>query len=170
MKKEVLQNIFLIRICIGYLGESDQYSWWSSTFFSNTSSAFLSPVLSKTSFVAQYYGVKEAATIVHDEHIGIGQGVFHLFRMPETHEIEMHHLLDNPDTKNLVQDLLKNKDSAQRFLGAFGQDSGRSDVGPFRLGDISDILIPKTWKKIAGYYAFAFQNGNKTFPYFTTQC
>ena len=67
MKKKVLQDIFKLRICVGFLGESDQYSWWASSFFSPTSSAFLSPVFSKTSFTAQYYGLRKAATIVHDE-------------------------------------------------------------------------------------------------------
>jgi len=87
MNNKVLQDVFTLRMCIGFLGESDQYSWWPSSFLSPTSSAFLSPVFSKTSFTAQYYGVREAATIVHDEHIGIGKGVFHLFRLPEIHEI-----------------------------------------------------------------------------------
>lgn len=154
-------------MCIGYLGESDQYSWWPSSFISPTSSAFLSPTFIKTCFSAQYYGVRKAAALVHDEHIGIGKGVFHLFRLPETHEIEMHRLLDNADTKNKAQDIIKNKEAAQQFLCPPGEDAAGSDVGPVRLGDTSDILLPKTWRKTAGYYAFAFQSGNKTFPYFT---
>ena len=168
MKKKVLQHIFSLRICVGYLGEADQYSWWSSGFFSSTSTAFLSPVFSKTSFAAQYYGVREAAMIVHDEHIGIGKGVFHLFRLPETHEIEMHRLLNNPDTKTAVQDLIKNREAAEQFLSEFGEDNGEQTFGPYRLDDTSKILIPKTWEKVAGQYAAAFKNGNKTFPYFTT--
>jgi len=168
MKKKVLQDILTLRTCIGYLGESDQYSWWSSSFFSPTSSAFLSPVFSKTSFTAQYYGVREAATIVHDEHIGIGKGVFHLFRLPETHEIEMHRLLDNPDTKTAVQDLIKNKEAAEQFLSEFGQDSDDQSIGPFRLGGTTQILTPQIWAKVAGQYSSAFKNGSKTFPYFTT--
>jgi hypothetical protein len=168
MKKKVLQDILYLRLCVGYLGEAVQYSWWHSSFFSSTSSAFLSPVFSKTSFTAQYYGVREAATIVHDEHIGIGKGVFHLFRLPETHEIAMHRLLDNPDTKTAIQDLVKNKEEAEQFLSRFGERPGDLSVGPFRLDDTTKILIPKTWEKVAGQYGAAFKNGNKTFPYFTT--
>ena len=168
MNNKVLQDVFTLRMCIGFLGESDQYSWWPSSFLSPTSSAFLSPVFSKTSFTAQYYGVREAATIVHDEHIGIGKGVFHLFRLPETHEIEMHRLLDNSDTKTAFQDLIKNKDTAEQFLSEYGQDSVEQAVGPFRLGDTTKILTPQTWTKVAGQYVSAFKNGNKTFPYFTT--
>ena len=167
MKKKVLQDILTLRVCIGYLGETDQHSWWSSSFFSSTSSAFLSPVFSKTSFTAQYYGVREAATIVHDEHIGIGKGVFHLFRLPETHEIEMHRLLDNQDTKTAIQDLIKNKEAAEKFLSEFGQSNGEQAVGPVKIGEADKILTPKTWEKVAGQYLNAFQNSNKTFPYFT---
>ncbi|MGB5157336.1 BrxE family protein [Desulfobacterium sp. N47] len=168
MKKEVLQDIFLLRMCIGYLGETDQYSWWSSSFFSPISSAFLSPVFSKTGFATQYHGVREAATIVHDEHIGIGKGVFHLFRLPETHEIEMHHLLDNPDVIILVQNVIKSMNAAEQFVSEFGQDNVEQTVGPHRLGDNYNILIPKTWKIVAGQYASAFKNNKNTYPYFTT--
>jgi hypothetical protein len=168
MKKSVLQHIYSLRICIGYLGEADQYSWWSSGFFSSTSSAFLSPVFGKTSFAAQYYGVREAAMIVHDEHIGVGKGVFHLFRLPETHEIEMHRLLDNPDSKAAVQDLTKNKEAAENFLSEFGHSNGEQPVGPVKIGETAEILSPKTWEKLAGQYLNAFQSGKKTFPYFTT--
>lgn len=168
MKKKVLENIFSLRISIGYLGEAEQYSWWSSGFFSSTSTAFLSPVFSKTSFAAQYYGVREAAMIVHDEHIGIGKGVFHLFRLPETHEIEMHRLLNNPDTKAAVQDLIKNKEAAVKFLSEFGESDGEKSVGPVKIGETDKISTPKTWEKVAGQYLYAFQSGKKTFPYFTT--
>ena len=168
MKNKVLQNIFSLRISIGYLGEADQYDWWVSGFFSSTSTAFLSPVFSKTSFSAQYYGVREAAMIVHDEHIGVGKGVFHLFRLPETHEIEMHRLLNNPDTKAAVQDLIKNKEAAEKFLSEFGQSDGDKPVGPVKIGETAGILTPKTWEKVAGQYLNAFQSGNKTFPYFVT--
>lgn len=167
MKKKVLQDILTLRLCVGYLGEAGQFSWWPSSFFSPTSSAFLSPVFSKTSFTAQYYGVREAATIVHDEHIGIGKGVFHLFRLPETHEIKIHRFLDNPDIKSTVQEIIRNKDSAELFLSEFGKGTVDQVVGPFRLDDTTKILTPKTWEKVAGQYAVAFKNGNKTFPYFT---
>ena len=80
----------------------------------------------------------------------------------------MHRLLDNSDTKTAVQDLIKNKDTAEQFLSEYGQDSVEQAVGPFRLGDTTKILTSQTWTKVAGQYVGAFKNGNKTFPYFTT--
>lgn len=167
MKSEILKQIAFLRLCIGFLGENEQHTWWASSFFSPTSSAFLSPIFNNKCLAAQYYGVKEAATIVHDEHIGIGKGVFHLFRLPETHEIEMHRLLDNPDTKADLQEILKNKDAAEQFLSEFGEESGEKSTGPYRIDDTAKILTLKTWKKVAAQYASAFKNGYKTFPYFT---
>ena len=69
MKTNTIKSIAKLRILIGYLGEKNQSNWWSSSFFTPQSSSFLNPVFGKTSFIAQYQGVKEAATRMHDEHI-----------------------------------------------------------------------------------------------------
>jgi hypothetical protein len=168
MKKAILQDVLKLRLSIGYLGEAGQHGWWPSSFFSSTSVAFLSPVFSRTSLTAQYYGVRKAATLVHDEHIGIGKGVFHLFRLPETHEIEMHRLLNSPDMKTAAQELTKNKESAGNFLSEYGKGDDRQAVGPVKIGDAGAISESGSWAAVAGLYADAFINGNKTFPYFTS--
>ncbi|MFH2063610.1 MAG: BrxE family protein [Pseudomonadota bacterium] len=168
MKKEILKQIAALRFCIGFLGENRQHSWWDSSFLSATSKAFLSPIFNNKCLSAQYYGVKEAATLVHDEHIGIGKGVFHLFRLPEIHEIEMHRFLDDPDTKTDLQEIIKNKDAAEQFLSEFGEEAGEQAAGPYLMDDTSKILTHKSWKKVAAQYASAFKNNYKTFPYFTT--
>ena len=168
MNRTILKNIANLRICVGFLGEADQNSWWKSSFFSSISKAFLSPVFSKTCFLAKYYGVKEAATIVHDEHIGIGKDVFHLFRLPEMHEIEMHNLLGNPETLSDAQKIVSNKDSAEQFLQEYSKGIDVKQIGTVRLGDTKTISNISTWKNVAQYYAKAFKSNNKTFPYFST--
>jgi len=80
VKKSYLVNLLKLRVAIGLLGEFQQHSWWSSSFFSSTSSAFLAPMFSRTMFLARYHGVRSAAALVHDDHIGVGANVFHLFR------------------------------------------------------------------------------------------
>ena len=168
MDKTLLTDITAIRLCVGLLGEVGLYSWWPSSFFSATSIAFLTPVFSRTCFSAQYYGVKEAATIIHDEHIGVGKSVFHLFRLPEIHEIEMHNLLENPETVHETQQVVSNKNTAQQFLQDYSESSDVKEFGPIRLGDTKKISNRSTWKKIARYYAEAFKKKNKIFPYFST--
>ncbi len=83
MEKNFLIDIAKLRIAIGYLGEKSQYAWWRSSFFIPASRTYLAPVFGKTALLTRYYGMREAATLVHDERIGVGKGVFHLFRLPE---------------------------------------------------------------------------------------
>jgi hypothetical protein len=82
MKNSMFTQIASLRLLVGFLGEQSQFNWWSSSFFAANSRAFLSPVFSKTALIAQWQGVKEAASRVHDEPIGVG-AVYHLFRLPE---------------------------------------------------------------------------------------
>jgi hypothetical protein len=167
MARIELKKIIKLRVSVGFLGEAQQYTWWQSSFFSTMSSAYLSPVFSKTSFSAQYYGIKEAATRVHDEHIGIGKGVFHLFRMPEMYEIELHRLLEDVEIIRDAGSIVSGRDSAENFLKEYAIDPGKSEVGPVRVGDNSDIAKMSVWQAVAYFYLSAFKEGNKTFPFFS---
>ena len=135
-------------------------------FFSGSSEAFLSPVFGKTLFSAQYYGIKEAATRVHDQHIGIEKDVFHLFRLPEMVEIALHGLLEKPEIAGSVQMILANRDEAEQFLQEYAKDLDSSEVGPVRLGDATDISKREIWQTATGYYSKAIQGGNQNFPVF----
>ena len=86
MNKATLAQIARLKLLVGFLGEQSQFNWWPSAFFA--------PVFNKNAFVAQYHGVQEAASRVHDEHIGIGR-VYHLFRLPEHVEQALFNSLQN---------------------------------------------------------------------------
>jgi len=167
MNQKVLSDIFTLRLCIGYLGEADQHAWWPSAFLAPTSAAFLAPVFGKTRLQAQYHGVCAAAAKVHDEHIGIGRGVFHLFRLPEAHEIDLQRGFDSQDNRSTVADLFKTKDSAAQFLSEYSRDAVDPAVGPVHVGTIAQLSAPQTWAAVAGRYARAFKDGAAVFPYFT---
>ncbi|MBC8391765.1 MAG: BrxE family protein [Deltaproteobacteria bacterium] len=167
MTQKDLKEIAKLRVCIGFLGESHQYSWWQSSFFSVSSLAFLSPVFGKTSFLAKYYGVKEAATLVHDKHIGVGKGVFHLFRLPEILEIELHGLFEYQEIVKDLQQIIGNKDSAEQFLRKDAIACDISELGPIRLGDHTDVVKKSVWQTVAQHYLKAFQEGTRIFPYFS---
>ena len=62
-----------LRLIVGYLGERENFNWWSTEFFSGSSRQFLEPAFPKTYPLAQYHGVSEAARRLHDDHIGKGQ-------------------------------------------------------------------------------------------------
>jgi hypothetical protein len=80
--------ILKIRLLVGYLGERAQNAWWPTTFFELSSRQFLEPVLTRTSQLARYHGVLEAARRLHDEHLNVG--VYDLFRLPEEVEQDLH--------------------------------------------------------------------------------
>jgi len=162
-----LKKIARLRICVGFLGESQQYSWWQSSFFSPSSKTFLTPIFAKTSFLSQHYGMKQAASIVHDDHIGIGKGVFHLFRLPEIYEIKLHKIIESPETAEDVKLMVCSKDKAEEFLQEYTTESDTAAIGPVQMGGFTDIMEKSVWKRIAYHYLKAFRDGNKTFPFFS---
>ena len=164
MKKTKLKSIAKLRLLIGYLGEKNQYSWWLSSFFAPTSSSFLNPIFGKTSFIAQYQGVKEAATRVHDEYIGVGE-VYHLFRLPENIEISLFQLMHDEKFILETKEILTDKDRAQKVLSELLMSSPRLKEGPVLIGDIDDFLTEESLSDIANLYHSAFLNNVRVAPY-----
>ncbi|WP_051353288.1 BrxE family protein [Thalassobacillus devorans] len=158
--------IFLakLRILVGYIGESRQSGWWSSSFLDNNSEVFLAPVAENTTFLAQYHGVRIAAARVHDKFIGVGKDTFHLFRLPEVIEQQLHNYLSREDIIKDVSDCLL--DPIKNLNDLSLQDKNADEIGPVLMGEISDIEKVKTWEKVASQYNRAFKNGNKVFPFF----
>jgi hypothetical protein len=167
LDRNSLLNIIKLRIAVGYLGEAHQSAWWQSQFFMPISASFLNPVFGRMAFAARYYGVKEAALRVHDEYIGVGKGVYHLFRLPEMFEKQFHQLIEKKETSDETNLIIVNRESAIDFLRqlALSQD-GVSGIGPVIVGNILDINNASKWCVIAACYLKAFQGETKIFPYF----
>jgi hypothetical protein len=102
---------------------------------------------------------------VHDERIGVGQ-VYHLFRLPEDMEQQIHRILHDQEVISRIQQALRGRDEALAFLRQ-GTDSERTgDVGPLLVADPTKIRTPDTWQLVATKYAGGFENGTEVFPYF----
>ena len=153
-----------LRLIVGYLGEKDQFNWWTSSFISSVGANFLSPVFSKTVIHAQYHGVTEAARRVHDEHIGIGR-VFHLFRLPEVVEQSMCGMLQDDSLENVVRNECSHPDHAMEALTSITGRLPALQEGPIQIGDTKD-LDSTEWLLMAGTYCVAFTAGARTYPYF----
>ncbi|OQA78672.1 MAG: hypothetical protein BWY32_01865 [bacterium ADurb.Bin243] len=167
MESKVQTSIVLLRVSVGFLGESHQNAWWASSFFSSASGAYISPVFGKTPFLARYHGTLEAASKIHDEHIGVGKGVFHLFRLPEMLERECHLLLSDPETVEAAMKTISNKETSMAYLENVSKKTDHNGVGPVLVGQASDVKKTSGWKTIAHYYLKAFSEGSKVFPYFS---
>ncbi len=159
----MLTDLLGLRILVGYLGEKHQFGWWDSSFFDPASIAFILPVFTKTALLAQYHGAIEAARLVHDERLS--NGCFHLFRLPEEIEQDLHVRLLM--TKNdELQKLLP--DSTEGALGRLKSLAGRSTMhhsGPVSLGSITKMNDQAFVEDFASSYLHAFTNNSQVFPY-----
>jgi len=165
LKTRQVNEYLTLRLLIGYLGERSQENWWSTAFFEQSSRLFLEPAVPKTLRLAQYHGVKEAACRVHDEHIGVGN-VFHLFRLPEEVEQDLHRYLKDAIAKGELQPAPQGKEAALSSLAAIAGDQADTSEGPVDIGQLKDFLSSSSIKALARAYLTAFQNGRKTYPYF----
>jgi len=158
-----------LRILVGYLGEKSQYNWWTSSFFGAGSQTFLRPVFARTSLLAQYHGVKEAAAKIHDEYIGVGRGVYHLFRLPEGFEQKLHSLVIDESFYSRITPLLNDKETALSALSQYAATRGTSAEGPIHVGSVEDLERKEVWQTAAGHYRNAFESGKRAFPFFMDQ-
>lgn len=158
-----LTNLTTIRCAVGMLGESGNHAWWDSSFFSQSSSAFIAPLFPRSGLLAQHQGVKAAASLVHDDKIGVGK-VFHLFRMPEDVERAIYELLQESAAVELIQQHLVDADAAMAFLGE--PESAKVEPGPWRVADTDALRSDEKWQDVATRYAQAFEAGSEIFPYF----
>jgi len=163
MKNNAHHTILKIRLVVGYLGERAQCDWWPTKFYEASSKPFLEPVFSKTSQLTQYHSVLEAARRLHDEHLSVG--CYHLFRLPEEVEQDLHNLvqLNNPETLAGLD--MSSKDAAMISLGKLADGVSSKSVGPTAVGSIDELDSTKTAKAIAAAYLSAFTQNAKTYPY-----
>jgi len=152
-----------MRCLVGYLGERAQFGWWPTAFYEPSSRLFLEPVFSKTSRLAQYHGVLEAARRLHDDHLSAGS--YHLFRLPEEVEQDLHAMMLGSTGEELVGQMPHSKEAALDSLKQLAGRTARASIGPTIVGNIKDIESAETIKALAGAYVSAFSQNAKTYPY-----
>jgi hypothetical protein len=160
MKESYLPTLLQMRMLVGFLGERAQCAWWPTAFYEASSRLFLEPVFSKTSRLAQYHGVLEAARRLHDEHLSVGS--YHLFRLPEEVEQDLHATCKaaweknspaRPQSKEAALDALK------RLAATSGTQRGSNG------GQHQGSRFHRHLKAIAAAYLSAFTQNAKTYPY-----
>jgi len=163
MKESYLPTLLQMRLLVGFLGERAQFGWWPTSFYEGSSRLFLEPVFSKTSRLAQYHGVLEAARRLHDEHLSVGS--YHLFRMPEEVEQDLHALVQSDVGEEIAGKLPQDKTAALDALKRLAPEGEKSSEGPTAVGSVKDLDAPAVLNAIAGAYFSAFAQNAKTYPY-----
>ena len=166
METSHLSLLATLRIIVGYLGEREQFGWWPSAFFASGSDAFLTPLFAHTRLLAQCNGVTQAAALVHDERIGIGQ-VYHLFRLSEDIEQGIHMALQDPVQGTRLTASIESQGAALASLLEFVKAQHDVSIGPVLVGRASDLRAPKVLGVVALHYHHGFTTGVQTFPYFS---
>jgi len=146
---------------VGYLGERDQANWWSSSFLGRTSEAFLAPIFGNAVANARVVGVTEAARRVHDNAIGVGR-TFHLFRLPETLEQELHRTLSASKDTTTPESV----DAAIEKMKALSSRDSEPKPGPVHVGALHMLADAQWVPVVASHYRAAFAAGVQSFPYF----
>ena len=164
MNNNVVKLIVELRLLVGFLGEKSQHNWWGSNFMGATSEAFLAPVFSRTTMIARYHGVCEAAMLVHDEHIGVGAN-FHLYRLPDSVERATAKEVVSSDSKALMNSVLGSSEAALTRLSELSIAEAEKAEGPIVVGNYSDTALKDILYQSARHYLLAFTEGCKCFPY-----
>jgi hypothetical protein len=155
-------DVSRLRVLVGYLGEHHQANWWASSFLGRASEAFLNPIFANTIANARVVGVTEAARRVHDHAIGVGR-TFHLFRLPETLEQELHRTLSASNDMAIPESV----DAAIEELRALSSHDGEPKPGPVQVGPLHMLADAQWIPIVTGHYRGAFVSGVQSFPYFT---
>jgi hypothetical protein len=163
MKYPSANSLMRMRILVGFLGERAHCAWWPTAFYESSSQYFLEPVFSKTPHLAKYHGVLEAARLLHDEHLHVGS--YHLFRLPEEVEQDLHSLVQSSAAEEVVSKALRSKENALDALNRLAATSSKCGEGPIAIGSIKDIDSDDTLRAIAAAYLSAFTQNAKTYPY-----
>lgn len=154
-----LSHILSLRLAVAFLGEKAQFGWWGSSFFEPAARAFLEPVFPRTSHLTQYHGVVEAARLVHDEHLS--RGAYHLFRLREETEEDLHDLMRAADAANAPGD----RETALALLEKLAGAIGHTAEGPVLVGEISQFPSKAITAAMAATYVSAFAEGRRSYPY-----
>ena len=158
-----ISTLLHLRLLVGFLGERNQYGWWPTAFFGDYSRRSLEFIAPKTASLAQYHGAVEAARRLHDEHLSVGS--YHLFRLPEEVEQDLHALMLGADGAQATRGLPTDKGAALSALEVAADTVREGTEGPLSLGRITQLNEPGILRRIAGTYHHAMTTGVKAYPY-----
>lgn len=163
--------VFRLRAIVLALGESASHAWWKTEFMNEVGLKFLERIYPRTFFQAAVQAAGKAASDVHDQAVG-RVGVYHLFRLPESLETEIHRMpLDSVETFfTAMRDALGHPEKLMYLLKLLCVEAGADAApGAKRIGNDKDFLTTAGFEKIAAMYHRAFVQGKPSFPYFAAE-
>jgi hypothetical protein len=162
-----INQLALLRLVVGYLGEHRQSGWWDCDFLDATGLRFLQTTFPRTARTAALRSTTEAACIVHDRALG-RVGNYHLFRLPPELEDRLEQASDRMDWAESDKHI-ESRDVAMATLGRLADTVLKAPEGPVQVGVERRILTATAIHELAAHYRSAFQDGIRCFPYFSPE-
>ena len=163
--------ILRLRAVVLALGESTAPAWWKTEFMNETGLRFLERIYPRTSFQAAVHAAGKAASDAHDRAVG-RIGVYHLFRLPESLETELHRMPPDPadDFHPTLRNALGQPEELMKLLAPMCRGE-RADAAPGakKIGTHRDIMTAAGIRKTAAVYHTAFGRNEPGFPYFIAE-
>ena len=166
-----VESLTRLRVLVSVLGESAHMKWWRTEFLTSAGLRFLDRLYPRTSCAAAVRATGVAARALHDSNIGRG-GVYHLFRLPETLEEQIHTMARGGYFEEVLPELrssLGDREAILSQLDALATDLPETERGPQRIGSVQDLRRDKLAGMWAGAYLSAFRQGYRVFPYFEAE-
>jgi len=163
----IIGQIALLRLVVGYLGQQKQSGWWDCNFLDATGIRFLETTFPRTAWAAALRSTTEAACIVHDQALG-RIGSFHLFRLPPALEDQLEHAIDRIDWTS-YQKQIESRDAALNILQQTADVVVKAPTGPVQVGTANKISTNTAIREFAAHYCSAFQDGIRCYPYFAPE-
>lgn len=161
-----------LRALVLALGESTDPAWWNTKFMNEAGLRFLERLYPRTFFHAAIHAAGKAAADVHDRAVG-RIGIYHLFRLPEYLETEIHQILHpNPAGEFFpaLRNALGQPEELVKLLAPMCGCEGTNDaVGAKKIGTERHLMTEAAMRETASVYRLAFAQKKPGFPYFTTE-
>lgn len=173
-ESEIPRHIFAVRLraLVLALGETAVSAWWKTEFMNETGLRFLERLYPRTPIRAAVHAAGRAACEAHDKAVG-RVGVYHLFRLPESLETEIHSSPSSDDEEFIsrFRSCLGRREDLMEMLSTLcdGQTPKNTAAGPKRIGAASDAASIDALGMAASIYHDAFKRVKPAFPYFAAE-
>ena len=161
-----------LRALVSALGESSNPAWWKTEFMNETGLRFLERLYPRTPIRAAVYAAGKAACEAHDRAVG-RVAVYHLFRLPESLEAEIHSAPTFRDDEffSRFRSCLGQRANLLEMLKTLccGEEPKSTITGPKRIGTESHAGKIEALGRAATVYLNAFKEGKPAFPYFAAE-
>jgi len=164
---QIIDQLALLRLLVGYLGQRKQSGWWDCDFLGPTGFRFLETIFPRTARAAALRSTTEAACIVHDRALG-RVGNYHLFRLPPALEDRLQQTIEDLDWSESAKHI-ESPDTAMEALNQLADAVVKAPEGPVQVGVERRLLTSTSIHELAAHYYSAFRDGIRCFPYFAPE-